>query len=1191
MIPGGIDAAAQTPDVPWHFDGTTHRVLVRVWAPAGGGPLARPVRLPIRPETTPTRFQGIRAWDLTEAHETPAQSCGDQWLLDPGAPIAAGQERRYLLYLAPESTSAAPAIRMDNAGRVETAHYIAQVDRQRGGMLSSLVLKDGDKRCETLGDGLRWWTGRKPQITQASFGAIDCQRTANGSVFAGLRITYPNLLAAGNSLLLDYRFFKDFIEVDYHYAAAHPARIEWMKIPLSVRATGQTPGLLSNSRTKDVAMLTAGAANRWVADDRWHDVSYFGPQPFGIGLIARNRAGGLFAMDSVKPNEQEWIYAEPFGWKDAVTIERDFDVQLTLVPHAAGRGRYVDTMAKIESEATTSTSSFQKKGDPAIDSDGDGLPDLVELARGTNPNCADTDLDGIPDGVDPDPLRGDPPRIELRMPQFKAEPTRRPQSLAQVKPVLGVPTLVIDGKPYGPMTYTRCAGSMAQLAEMADHHFPVHFEMVGSIGWPGDQAAVFQRVDQQMHRFLDQAPNARVVLRLYVCNPPHFARDYPEEVLKFNDGATRHFSRWYAMTDRPIDERGYPSFASQVWRDKTAEALREYVAHVRQTDYSQNVISYFVCGGGTEEWYYWGDYDHGQYCVDFSRPMLRAFRTYLRAKYGGDVCKLRTAWHDPNADFGAAMPPDPHMRSTVAGSFWDAQNRQRMRDYYYVHNKVMEDSLLVFSRAVKQACDGQQLVGMFHGYLQNHWLLEGGQATLLDLLRSPDVDFWSGPPQYDRRGQGEHGCVRFLMASLKQHGKLWISESDLRTNFSEFSAGNPSLHGRPPGLEESLACLKREFAHQLCEGGNGWWFQMGKSWYHQPPILSLFEQMQNCGEAAMGVDRTSDTDIASVVDLKSMFEGPPWPVSNQLLDAFKVQETCRIGAPVDHYELSDVLAPEARRYKLYLMINCFNLTDRQRQLIDERLRRDGATLVWMYAPGLFNTDRSPERDPAHTRQLLSFRLDSEIGEPAPLDMRLTADGARFFSGFDAARVFGSFERPQWSFDPKTSEVKQTQPGKTQLRERFFGETESGVLARFVDGGRPSIVVRQTPGATDVWIGSVMAPADLLRSIARRAGCHLFCDADEIIYANRSFLAIHTGQPGPRTFKLRRRADVVEIFSGDVLGRNTTQFTEPIEAYRTRVYFLGELEQWQAQTKRARLFFEDFVRQLKAQRAEKSPATR
>ncbi|HNX33405.1 MAG TPA: hypothetical protein PKM57_02170 [Kiritimatiellia bacterium] len=772
------------------------------------------------------------------------------------------------------------------------------------------------------------------------------------------------------------------------------------------------------------------------------------------------------------------------------------------------------------------------------------------------------------------------PGSDARLPAFKAQPTDRPQSIARVKPVQGVPTLVIDGKPYGPMIYTRCAGTLEQIGQIADRDFPVHFEMVGSVGWPGEQEETFKRLDGQLARFLERVPNARILLRLYLCNPRNFARDYPDETLTFNDGARDHFTKWYAMTDRPLEERGYPSFASGVWRQKTAEALFNYVTHVRQSAYSKNIIGYFICGGGTEEWYYWGDYDHDKYALDFSKPMLKAFRNYLRVKYGGDVGKLRAAWNDPAVDFDTALPPDPLSRkATEAGVFWGADKGQRNRDYYYVHNKVMEDSLLIFSHAVKQACNREQLVGMFHGYLQNHWLLEGGQATLKELLRSPDVDFWSGPPQYNRRGPGEHACIRFLMASLKQHGKLWISESDIRTNFSEPAPGNPSMYGRPPSLEETQACLQREFAHQLCEGGNGWWFQMGKEWYHHEPVLALFDRMQHCGEAAMGFDRTSDTDIAAVVDLDSILTGPPWPVTTSLIDAFKVQETCRLGAPVDYYELDDILASDAKRYKLYLMLNCFSLSDAERRLIEKRLRRRGAVLVWMFAPGVFNPDRVPERDVAYTKDLLGFTLNSEAGQRRKLNMKLTEAGARAFEGFDPQRAFGSFERPEWVTDPASGAVKQQVPAARDLPERFYGSEEGEVLARFEEGGQPAMVRRCTSKATDIWIGSVVAPADLLRGIARRAGCHLFCDADEIVYADKSFLAIHTRAAGERTFSLRRKADVVEVFSGDVLARDATQFKDTIDACRTRLYFIGNSEKWADENKRADLFFERFRQEL------------
>jgi len=1180
-------------DTQWHFADCTRRVLVRLWAPPDI-PVGRPVAVRLPDAAAPTAA-AVRAWDVRANHEVPVQADGEHVLLDPGTVLPPGEERLHFVYLCAKPYGVTPAARVDESWRVETERYLAQVDGRKGAAITSLLLKDGDRRIETLADGIHWWVGRAPQLTQESFGALPIERTAAGPVLVSLRVRYPNLLAEGNSLITDYRFFRDFIEIDHHYSAKQPTQLEWLKLPVSLRATGQTPGLFSNSRTRDGAMLTAGAG-KWLSDLQWHDVSYLGDQPFGIGVIARNTlgGGGLFYMDSVKPEEHEWIYAEPFGWQKPVQITSDFEVKLTVVPHPAGKGRYVDTLAKIESEVGRSVSAFQTRGGPPIDSDGDSLPDLVELQRRTNPNCADTDLDGLPDGKDPDLLKGTPPRPKVALPQFKPEPTGQPQTLAQVKPVLGVPTLVLDGKPYGPMIYTRCAGSLDQLAEMGNRGFQVHFEMVGGIGWPGDQAETFRRLDDQLERFLDRVPNARIILRLYVCSPPHFARDHPDEVLTFSDGDTRHFEKWYAMKDRPLEERGYPSFASEVWRQQTAQALHHYVTHVRQTEYAKNVIGYFVCGGGTEEWYYWGDYDHNKYCVDFSKPMLRAFREYLRAMYGGDVAKLRAAWNDPKADFGTALPPGPDARRTPsAGVFYDPARDQRVRDYYYVHNKAMEDSLLVFSRAVKQACNREQLVGMFHGYLQNHWLLEGGQATLKELLASPDVDFWSAPPQYNRRGQGEHGCIRFLMASLKKHGKLWISESDIRTSFVE-ADNYPAFHGPPPDVPEALACLKREFAHQLCEGGNGWWFQMGKDWYDvvpegykEPPVLALFQQIQQLGEAAMGFDRTSDTDIAAVVDLDSLFTGPPWPVTSSLIDTFKVQELCRLGAPVDHYELDDILAPDAKRYKLYLMLNCFSLTNEERRLIDERLRRDGAVLVWMYAPGLFNPDQQPELSESHAQDLLGFPLAAETGEPKTLNMKLTEAGAAYFTGFDASRAFGSFERPEWVLDKDTGGVKQQFPGDTTLPERFYSTGAAETLARFVEGGQPAIVRCESPKATDLWIGSVMAPADLLRTVARRAGCHQFCDADEIVYANKSFLAIHTREPGARTFNLRRRADVIEVFSGDALGEGVTQFSDTIGAYRTRVYFLGNRAKWEEERRRAAALLERFQEELRRLREERS----
>jgi hypothetical protein len=58
------------------------------------------------------------------------------------------------------------------------------------------------------------------------------------------------------------------------------------------------------------------------------------------------------------------------------------------------------------------------QNDAGGDLDGDGLTNLQEFELGTLPNNADTDLDGIPDGLDGDPLRPEsgPPTVALLSP-------------------------------------------------------------------------------------------------------------------------------------------------------------------------------------------------------------------------------------------------------------------------------------------------------------------------------------------------------------------------------------------------------------------------------------------------------------------------------------------------------------------------------------------------------------------------------------------------------------------------------------------------------------------------------------------------------------------------------------------------------------------------------------------------------
>ena len=78
----------------------------------------------------------------------------------------------------------------------------------------------------------------------------------------------------------------------------------------------------------------------------------------------------------------------------------------------------------------------------------------------------------------------------------------------------------------------------------------------------------------------------------------------------------------------------------------------------------------------------------------------------------------------------------------------------------------------------------------------------------------------------------------------------------------------------------------------------------------------------------------------------------------------------RMGAPYGQYLLDDVLAGRVHA-RLYVMLNAWRLTEQERTMLVARLR--GSTVIWCYAPGYFDGDRTSRQA---MRQLTGFELAS-----------------------------------------------------------------------------------------------------------------------------------------------------------------------------------------------------------------------
>jgi hypothetical protein len=217
------------------------------------------------------------------------------------------------------------------------------------------------------GADLERWKSWVPQLTRSVSGFAEAVKDVDAALVRVMNCSLGSL--CGDDPRWGDPAFAEPVALVLQLALAAvvvktPVRMVWLKIPVSLAATADTPGLASNSRIHDEAMITTGDKSRWILDESWHDVAYFGPHPFGLGVIARGALGGLCYMDSAKPKEHEWIYAEPLRWRDPVAADHDLAVRLAIVPHAASRGSYCHPIAKLRGSVRTAISKWQRPRDP-----------------------------------------------------------------------------------------------------------------------------------------------------------------------------------------------------------------------------------------------------------------------------------------------------------------------------------------------------------------------------------------------------------------------------------------------------------------------------------------------------------------------------------------------------------------------------------------------------------------------------------------------------------------------------------------------------------------------------------------------------------------------------------------------------------------------------------------------------------
>lgn len=733
----------------------------------------------------------------------------------------------------------------------------------------------------------------------------------------------------------------------------------------------------------------------------------------------------------------------------------------------------------------------------------------------------------------------------------------------------GSPTLIVNGEPVPPMWMTTGALGVDDEAYLRDLgraglrvFFPDHL-----LFWNGAEA--IERLCTQAERILRVVPDSWIVLRTGLYPPPEWLEAHPQELIQFEDGTPA--DTWFGKG------KHIQCLASRRWREDQSRELDRFLEWLPQQAFAQRVIGIFLNAGGTGEWYVPVPMVQGERCIDHSPAFRTQFSALLRETYGSDEA-LRIAWNRPDASIESPIIPScadwaaldeeraqfahyhgegelPPSKPGVAAAFSNPYTQRHVVDFYRALNQGSADSIIHFAHQIKARTAGTKVVGAFYGAFAPP--SAGVSSAVTRVLDSGVVDFLASPGDYPNRKPGGDTALHNILDSYRLRNTIYVVEEDTRT-----LAMNPSHDWGVNTLLESNEVIKRDFGRNLAEDLCAWWFDMSgylrvRRWYGFPKMQEIMRRQQEVARAAYQAPRAPAAEIAFIYDQESLCYTGSWTLAD-LGTRMRSWEIHRIGAPVAYHYLEDLERPDMPDYKLYVFVNAFALNDQRRQAIQRYLGHRACTVLWLYAPGIINPERDPRLDVQNVIDLTGLRAGSLPGPALPY-CRLTPRGAERLPDARTDLDYG------WFVDRESSGTVESwlQPqGLAQfslLSPYLFGDDpDAEVLLRFTADDRPALLLRERQGQRTLIAYFKALHADLFRSAARLAGCHLYCTAstaDDVLYASPQFVTLHASSSGEKTIRLPVPCVPYEIYELKAYGQGVSEIRCRMRKGETRTFHL------------------------------------
>ncbi len=630
-----------------------------------------------------------------------------------------------------------------------------------------------------------------------------------------------------------------------------------------------------------------------------------------------------------------------------------------------------------------------------------------------------------------------------------------------------------------------CSGLMSALK--------VPYSQFGET-WFGEKEYDFTNLDKQIEFFKENAPDGYVFINVHL--------DVRKWWLDENPGRPNSFTH---LSQIAGDEK---------WRKDTADYLKALIEHVEEK-YDDFVLGYFLLGGHTTEWF--SDYDYEE-----THPIkLDAYRRYMK-------------------DENVLIPTKEELEKPEDQIFLDPQKDKAIIEYRKFHNDLIAELVLYYAKSAQEVLDHKKVVGMFFGYIMellDERIWNAGHLAIDKVYRSKDLDLLATPSSYQFREYDDASAYMLLCDSIEINGMMYFDsfdhmtfkvpdlatepkricgDNDVMKAMAELSKMRKDLLTDRP---KTIDGIRREFMQRTARRTGMWWFDMLEGWFYDDALMAEIGDLAKKSDKLLGKERRSNSEIAVFVSCESLYYVNKCSKINTELICNQRDALARMGAPYDLYSLNDIDRIDRDKYKLYVFLDAYYMTDEQREYINRYIKANNRTLLFVSGCDCISDEGfSKER----MEEMCGFKLE-----------QLEKD-ERSINACDTVFGYNEPKTPTWYINEDIEPLG-----------RYSVSRKCGLAKKVFDG------------YTCYFSGIGNLSAGVLRYAAKNAGVFIYAENDTPVFVNSGVIGVYNTRNEFTEVKVPYDGEFEEIFSGKIYKSNNGTVILPTGVCPAQMLLLGE----------------------------------